>query len=75
MFAETMADHGAARDCFVYCGVNTHWEERTMELPVIPQGMKWTKVAYTPEDTVGGNTIVEGSITLAPRSLMVLLAE
>ncbi len=73
MFAETVADHGAARDCFVYCGVNTHWEERTMELPIIPAGMRWTKVAYTPEAIAGDRPVVEGSITLAPRSLMVLV--
>ncbi len=73
MFAETVADHGAARDCFVYCGVNTHWEERAMELPIIPAGMRWTKVAYTPEAIAGDRPVVEGSITLAPRSLMVLV--
>lgn len=47
MYAETVKDHGAERDCFIHCGVNTFWEERSLELPVLPEKMKWYKTAYT----------------------------
>lgn len=73
MFAETVADHGAREDCFVYCGVNTHWEEQTLELPIIPAGMEWHKVVYTFEGIIDSGSIVRDNITLAPRSLMVLV--
>ena len=73
MYAETVADHGAKEDCFIYCGVNTHWEERTLELPIIPAGMEWRKVVYTYENVIDGGSIVRDNITLAPRSLMVLV--
>ncbi len=75
MYAETVADHGASEDCFIYCGVNTHWEQQTMQLPIIPEGMSWQKVAYTAEDTVGEETEVVGSFTLMPRSLVVLVGK
>lgn len=73
MFAETMDDHGASEDCFVYCGVNTYWEERSLELPIIPEGMQWHRVVYTFDDIYDESQIESGRITLAPRSLMVLL--
>ena len=75
MYAETKEDHGTEEDCFIYCGVNTYWEERTLELPVIPAGMRWQQVAYTyPSSSEDGQT-VEGSVTLAPRSLIVLIGK
>lgn len=75
MYAETQADHDAQQDCFIYCGVNAHWEEQTLELPVIPGHMSWYKVAYTAEE-VGGEVAVDGRpVTLAPRSLIMLIAK
>jgi len=73
MYAETVEDHGAVRDCFIYCGTNTYWEERVMELPVIPPTMSWYKVAYSAEVITDENPLVDTSVTLAPRSLMVLV--
>ena len=73
MFAETALDHGAKEDCFIYCGVNTYWEERAMELPVIPDGMSWHKVVYTADATLDECPVAERTVTLASRSLMVLV--
>ena len=73
MLAETVADHGARENCFVYCAVNTYWEKRAMELPIIPANMAWTKVAYTFEKDVRASTVTKGTITLEPRSLMLLI--
>ena len=73
MYAETVRDHGAEEDCFIYCGVNTHWESRTMELPVIPVGMSWHKVAYTAEEIYEEQRIDTGAVELMPRSLMLLV--
>ncbi|MBR3158665.1 MAG: glycogen debranching protein GlgX [Atopobiaceae bacterium] len=75
MFAETVADHGAEQDCFIYCGVNTYWEERTLELPIVPAGMQWRKVAYTFEEENYEEAAAESPIALMPRSLMVLVAK
>ena len=73
MYAEPKADFGTERDCFIYCGVNSHWEEHTLYLPILPAGMKWHKIAYT-GDTVYEPCILEsGKISLMSRSLMVLI--
>lgn len=73
MYAETVADHGAERDCFIYCGVNAYWEERTLELPIIPAGMCWHVVAYTAGDASDVQGTGDRQITLAPRSSVVAL--
>ena len=75
MYAETVPDHGVKEDCFIYCGVNAYWEEREMELPVIPGRMCWYKVAYTPELKYRNAKITGSRIRLAPRSLMLLIAK
>ncbi len=73
MYSEPSADFGTERDAFIYCAVNAHWEEAAFELPIIPAGMQWKKVAYTYEDTSEEDALVEGRIVLAARSLMVLV--
>lgn len=75
MYAETVKDHGAERDCFIYCGVNTFWEERSLELPVLPEKMKWYKTAYTYGDNRKEEKINGSGITLAPGSLMVIIGK
>lgn len=75
MYAETVKDHGAKRDCFIYCGVNTFWEERSLELPVLPKKMKWYKTAYTYGDNRKEEKINGSGITLAPGSLMVIIGK
>ena len=75
MYAETARDHGVKEDCFIYCGVNAYWEERELELPVIPDRMNWYKVAYTPELKYKNTKISGSRIRLAPRSLMLLIAK
>lgn len=75
MYAETSADHGADSNCFIYCGVNTFWEERSLELPSLPENMQWHKIVYTFENNCKKEKIAENNIRLAPRSLMLLVAE
>ena len=75
MYAETVKDHGARQDCFIYCGVNAFWEGRRLELPIIPGHMRWYKAAYTAEDACREEAVTESSIRLEPRSLMVLIAK
>lgn len=72
MYAETVKDHSADCNCFIYCGVNTFWEERTMELPKLPEGMSWYKTIYTAEHDITEEKIDCNYIKLAPRSLMLL---
>ena len=76
MYAETVRDHRAKKDAFIYCGVNTHYENRFMELPVIPEGMDWYVVAYTGDKKHGRKRkLGAGQIELMPRSTMILIAE
>ena len=75
MYAETEHDHGASENCFIYCAVNTHWEEKSFELPVIPAGMRWHKVAYTAEDSYEEELLGFDPVTLAPRSLLLLVGK
>ena len=75
MYAEPDADFHTGKDCFIYCGVNAHWEEHEMELPVLPKGMKW-KIYADSADTKGKTPkISTGKIRLRPRSTVVLVGE
>ncbi len=75
LFSEPARDFGTSRDCFIYCGVNAYWEEKTMELPIIPAGLSWRMVLYTAEGCEMEDTrrIGERMITLRPRSVMLLI--
>ena len=75
MYAETAKDHGAEEDCFIYCGVNAFWEERSLELPVIPGNMKWRRVAATQDTEYREEEVSGPSVTLPPRSLVLLIAK
>lgn len=74
MYAEPDADFHTGKDCFIYCGVNAHWEEHVLELPKLPEGMAWKIYADT-ADPAKKNKIKGGSLRLMPRSLTVLLGE
>jgi glycogen operon protein len=76
MYSEPKADFGTESDCFIYCAVNAHWEEHTLELPIIPEGMEWRIFAYTgdPENQYSGN-ICKGNVRVMPRSVMVLIGK
>ena len=75
MYAETVKDHGAEKNCFIYCGVNTYWEKRTLELPVIPERMAWYKILCTQEEEMKEEIVAENHISLEPRSLILLLGK
>ncbi len=64
-----------AEDKFIYMGVNIHWEERTLRLPLLPAGMHWTLYAYSAEKVVGRPRRVDGEFTLTGRSTVVLVSE
>ncbi len=76
MYSEPAKDFGTQKDCFIYCGVNAHWESHMLELPIIPEGMKWRVFTYTgdPENKLP-DTVIEGNFHLMPRSLVVLIGE
>lgn len=71
LYAESKQDYPVDEDTFIYCAVNAHWEEHTLKLPEIPEGMTWQVVAYTGDSSVD-DTKVSGQVTLMPRSLMLL---
>ena len=76
MYSEPAADYGTDKDCFIYCGINEHWEDHALELPVIPEGMTWRIVADSADidgDSAGG-AVTKGAIDLAARSCKILLA-
>ena len=73
LYAEPAADFGTERDCFIYCAVNAHWEPHTLELPVIPAGMVWRRYLYSADPAHGKHRAEKGSISLIPRSVMVLV--
>ncbi len=74
MYSEPAADFGTKKDCFIYCAVNSHWEEHTFGLPIIPEGMEWRIIAYTgdPKNKCKGN-VCRDNVKLMPRSIMVLV--
>lgn len=76
MYAEPKADFGTKEDSFIYCGVNSHWEDHTLELPQLPEGKRWKIVAYTADRKHDTHEKVEGNeIRLISRSIMVLVSD
>lgn len=76
MYSEPAKDFGTNEDCFIYCGVNSHWEEHTLELPIIPDGMQWRIVAYTGDaQNEREGQVCKDKINLMPRSLMLLIGK
>ncbi len=74
LYAESAKDYDIPEDAFIYCAVNAYWEEETLELPIIPEGMRWTVVAYTGDPFLDGQE-AEGQVTLMARSLMLLIGK
>lgn len=75
MYAEPRADFGTERDSFIYCGVNSHWEPHTLELPALPEGMRWYLRAYSADSKYVSREIRGGRIELTARSAAVLVGE
>lgn len=75
MYSEPDREYRTGKDCFIYCGVNTYWEERSLELPILPKGMKWYKVSYTFADNDKEEMINDSCIRLASRSIMLLIGK
>ena len=74
MYAESAKDYDTPDDAFIYCAVNAYWEEQLFTLPIIPEGMRWTIVAYTGDPSADGGA-ASGQIKLMPRSLMLLIGQ
>lgn len=66
-----------SEDDFIYVGYNFHWENRTIALPNLPEGMIWKKTADT-SDTEEGDFFREReesykkNIEINPRTIVVL---
>ncbi|WP_026508480.1 glycogen debranching protein GlgX [Butyrivibrio sp. MC2013] len=77
MFAEDHARFGLKKDSFIYVGLNAHWEDHEMELPILPEGYKW----YLQADSSSGRSFApgkgkpftSGKLFLPSRSSAVLL--
>lgn len=77
MYVEPDNEYKTGEDTFIYCGVNAHWEEHNIESPILPKGVKWYKVLYTPEKTHEKEMVLDNqnNITLMPRSMMLLVGK
>lgn len=66
-----------SEDDFIYVGYNFHWENRTIALPNLPEGMIWKKTVDT-SDTEEGDFFREReesykkNIEINPRTIVVL---
>lgn len=67
------------QDDFLYVGYNFHWENRTLALPNLPNGMEWVKLVDTSDGDQNNwfkkteETFVK-AISVLPRSIVVLTA-
>ncbi len=75
-YAEDHEKYGTEEDCFLWIGVNAHWEEHRFELPVIPAGFRWQLVCRSGEALPEEGRIWEdfSGIGLIPRETVVLCA-
>ncbi len=53
--------------------MNSHWEDHTLELPVLPEGFRWSVYAYSADMKHNRHPEASGSVTLMSRSTMVLI--
>lgn len=64
-------------DDFIYIGYNFHWENRSLALPNLPEGMCWKKIADTSLHGTGfcleEEEEYKKSIEIGPRAIVVLL--
>ena len=76
-YAKEEEDKEASQDDFIYVGYNFHWENRSLALPNLPEGMCWKKIADTSLHGQGFHVEDEGeykkSIEIGPRAIVVLL--
>ena len=75
MYAQGAADYSTEQDIFIYCGVNSHWESHTMELPILPRGLVWSIYASSECCEKKGRRITDRKLLLGPRSLSVLISQ
>jgi len=73
MYAEPDKDFHTGKDCFIYCGVNAHWEERGLELPILPEGMRWRILADSANPENEGREAEGSVLRMTPRSTAVLV--
>jgi len=65
-------DEALGRDDIVCCAVNAYWEEQTILLPELPEGLSWHLFASTGGEERG---MAFRKMTMKPRSLAVWSAE
>src|SRR2546421_11402449 len=66
----------------VYLAANAHWEGHTVELPILPPGLRWHLFADTSAPAPGDVTVAgqepqlvdQSSIPVGPRSVVALVA-
>ena len=75
MYAQGAADYSTEQDIFIYCGVNSHWESHTMELPILPRDLVWSIYASSECCEKKGRRITDRKLLLGPRSLSVLISQ
>ena len=74
MYAEGAADFAGREDFFIYCGVNSHWESHTMELPILPSGLEWALYVSSDSGAENNCRAADRELELGPRSLTVLVS-
>ena len=66
-----------SEDDFIYIGYNFHWENRSLALPNLLEGMCWKKIADTSLHGTGfcleEEEEYKKSIEIGPRAIVVLL--
>ena len=73
MYAEPKANFKVKEDSFIYTAVNSYWDNKTFDLPQLPEGFKWQIYADTSKKTLTKKTVSGNSVELEARSLMVLI--
>lgn len=75
-YAREKEDLEAAEDDFIYIGYNFHWENRSLALPNLPEGMCWKKSQiplFTEQDSVWRRKKNIKINRNRPRAIVVLL--
>ena len=75
LYAQPKEDFGTKKDRFIYALFNSHWEEHTFTLPIIPEGFVWKKLLCSSDAKHGRPVPVYDTVSLTGRSMMLLTAE
>ena len=72
LLSEEKEKYGTKADCFIYVGMNMHWEAHEMELPVLPEGKSWYLFSDTSKEKRVSRLDNQSKLLVEGRSIVIV---